>query len=871
MKRLVPLRCRRTVLLCCGAAWLPLCAVSAAPLPENCKPPAELASAIRSAPTARVYDAAGAWFASNGNLKCSVAAFEEAVRIEPGSAEAHYDLGVARVQMEQIPAAANEFRLALKAKPDMVQAHNSLGAVLTELGRPDEAKFEFESALKIEPGSVFALDRLAQLQAAGRHYKLAIQYWKQALALQPESPDITLSLAVAIYQDGDTKESIRILGELTKGHPDLKAAHFTLGSIFAQQSRMREAADEYAITFRLDPADYEALLAMVKALTSVSAFPEALAPAQEYVRRKPADPEGHLLLGSVYRGLGEYDKAEVELERAVAGNPENSQAQYELGFVLARNNKPKQALPHLEKAVALKPTDTAAMFQLAAVQRTLGDSKRAAEAAEEFRKGKQLEFKVSQLAARGIQANEFLQTGKPAQAAELYRQMLEIDPQNARTEYNLALALDAAKDTAGARQALETAARLDPRMAEPRAELGRLDLAAGNLASAEKWFKAALEADPQLVPARGNLAMIYALNGDSIQAKKLLQQALEDDPNYAQGRLNLGLLLAQEQNFVAAETELDKALRLAPTDLPTLSAMGKVEARLGKSAEGTTLLRKVVTLAPQSAAAHLDLAIALTGNYDLPGALAEAAMAVQLAPQSAAAHFNRGRILLDLGRDSEARPDFETACRLAPQMAEPRYFLAVIEKQAEHYAQAIGLLQTVVKLQPGNVTAWYSLGQSLEHESRTAEAIAAWKQAIALDPENSQALWNLARAVRPSDPAEAGRLTARYAAVQKKRQIADRAATLGNDAVVSMQAHEWQEAARQLKEAIEICGDCAVKADLHKNLGLLGCQIGDIDNGEKELLLAKASKPSDPDIERALTLIAQAKTQRAQSHPGKVR
>lgn len=106
-----------------------------APLPESCKPPAELVRAINKEASARVYDAVGAWFAERGNLKCAVAAFEEAVRLEPGSAEAHYDLGVGRVQTNQLQAAANEFRLALKANPGMAQAHNSLGSALSDLGK----------------------------------------------------------------------------------------------------------------------------------------------------------------------------------------------------------------------------------------------------------------------------------------------------------------------------------------------------------------------------------------------------------------------------------------------------------------------------------------------------------------------------------------------------------------------------------------------------------------------------------------------------------------------------------------------------------------------------------------------------------------
>jgi tetratricopeptide (TPR) repeat protein len=684
-----------------------------------------------------------------------------------------------------------------------------------------------------------------------------------------------LSLGGATYEDAvakeaagvagakmaGTKEAIRILLELTRQHPDLKEAHFTLGNIYANEARFREAADEYALAARVDGHDAVALLAQVKALAMVSAFQEALAPAEAYIRLKPADPDGHLMLGAVYRGLGEYDKAEGELTRAVAGNPEEFQAQYQLGFVLARNQKPKQALEHLERAVALKPLDSTAQFQLAAVLRALGESARAREVAAKFNQSKSEEFQVNQLAAKGIQANEFLQANQPARAAEVYRQMLEIEPRNAHTVYNLALALAAAHDVKGERETLEKALEIDPRMAVARAELGVIELSAGNLPAARKQLEAALAIDPQLTSAQGNLGLVLAMNGDLAQSEKVFRQALEDNPGYTQGYLNLGLILAQQQKFADAEAPLDKALQLAPEDLRVLSAAGKVKARLGKSDEGNALLRKVVVVSPKSAAAHLDLAIALAGSYDLPGALAETAEAVQLAPQSASAHFNHGRVLFDLGRGAEARADLEMASRLAPQMAEPQYLLAMLEKQAGDYKGAIPLLQTVVKLQPRNETAWYLLGQCLEPEKRSQEAIAAWKESIAIDPENAQALWSLSRALRPLDAAEATRLMNRYAAVQKERRIIDRAETLANDAVASMQAQDWPQAIRQLKEAIDACGQCSVRAELHKKLGLMHCHAGELDAGERELRFAQAARPGDAEVERALTLIARARKQ----------
>ena len=152
----------------------------------------------------------------------------------------------------------------------------------------------------------------------------------------------------------------------------------------------------------------------------------------------------------VYRGLGDYAKAEPELELGAAREPDDFEAQYQLGFVLAKLGKPQQALPQLRKAVALNPEDKSAQFQLAAVLRALGQNQEADQIVEQFRKTTDTEFRNSQLTSDGIKANDLLQAGKPAEAAEIYRQMLEENPHSAWTAYNLALALEAMQDTKGA-------------------------------------------------------------------------------------------------------------------------------------------------------------------------------------------------------------------------------------------------------------------------------------------------------------------------------------------------------------------------------------------------------------------------------------
>ncbi|MEP7097743.1 MAG: tetratricopeptide repeat protein [Dokdonella sp.] len=863
-------------LICCGAFLLFVGSQASAQLPSTCKPPASAVHAPVGTPPARVYDAVGAWFAEKGDLNCAVAAFKQALRLEPKSAEAHFDLGLVRQSQEKPTEAISEFRLALQYDPRLLQARCALGSALTD---PAEAEPEFRKALAANPQLVCALDGMAQVLVKQGRYAAAMDSWRQALRIQPDAPDLQLALATATYKAAKARQAnglpaldgagvadaIRLVTDLLKSHPDMTAAYFTLGNIYANERRDREAADQYKEVTRRNSNDVVALAAEVKALIDASAYAEALAPARDYVRRKPNDPSAHVMLGTVYQQLGDYAKAEPELELGEARAPDDFEARYQFGLVLARLEKPAQALPQLQKAVALKPGDRSAQFQLVAVLRSLGQTQQAAQIVEQMRKEQGKEFLNSQLASEGTKANDLLQSGKAAEAAPIYRHMLEENPDNAWTAYNLALALEALHDTKGAEDALRKAIDINPKLANIRAELGSLELAEGNLQSAQQWLESALELEPELVEARGNLAMLYAKKGDFVSAERLLRQALEDNPKYKEGHLNLGLILAQQNRKSDAEKELDAAVTLAPKDPATLSTVGKAKVQMGKTSDGIALLRKVVDLAPNLAVARLNLALALADSYNLPEALVQTTEAVRLAPQSAAAHFYRGRILYDLGRSNEAQPEFETASRLDAGFPGPRYFLALIDKQEGKYKLAASLLEETVKLQPSNVMAWYLFGQSLEQTSETAKALVAWRKAIAIDPKFSQALISLASALRSTDQAESEQLMARFNAVQKERRILDRADTLANNGVEAASAHDWPEAIRQLKEAIGACGDCAAKADLHRKLGIIDCQAGNLDDGEKELLAAKALKPDDPVTQAALELIARARSQHSTS------
>jgi len=284
-----------------------------------------------------------------------------------------------------------------------------------------------------------------------------------------------------------------------------------------------------------------------------------------------------------------------------------------------------------------------------------------------------------------------------------------------------------------------------------------------------------------------------------------------------------------------------------------------VLTRLSRPSEAIENFREVVELDPTSAGAHLNLGIAMADQFNLEGALAQFSEAVRLDPNSSAPHYNKGRVLLDLQRNQEATPELEAAVRIDPNAADSLYLLGLIEKQSGNNDESIRLLERVVQLEPNNCDALYKLGQSLSRRGDNAGAIVRWRRVIEINPEYGEALYNLSRLLAASEPDEANRLQARFVSLQEKQHAMDRAQTLGNFALASAAAHDFPQAISQLKEGLQICGECTAGPLLHKNLGLIYCRSGDLKNGRAQLLEARKLAPDDPDIEQALRILEVAK------------
>ena len=817
----------------------------------TCTGPAALQQALASQPSPGAYEALGTWFATQRKFSCATSAFESAIRLDPKSWQSHYDLGIALLSMGNPKRAAQELQTASGLKPGSPEILMPLGASLSALNQQDEAINAFKAVLKLDPKSVIALDGLTKALIAEKRYTATIAALKDA----PPDEVLQLNLAVAYSKNNNLDDALKTVSAIVKEHPSYAQAQFNLGVVYTQEERFSEAAQAFQEALRLDSSDDVTRLTYVKTLVVLGQFDTAAPIIRDYLRRRPHDFDALYFTGLVEKGLGNNADAERALHQAVAIDPNHFDTRYNLGYVLAHLGRPAEAKVQLEMALKLSPESSKARFQLAAVLRTLGLKDEASQELNVFQQEKQEDIKQTSAVVKASQANQDLQSGDPQKAAALYRESIAQDPTNARTYYNLALALDKIPDYSGERDALEKAVQLDAQLAPPHNQLGLLDLEANQAGEAEGQFKTAIALDPQYAEAQNNLGVLYGQLGKNSEAEHLFLQATENNPQYGQAFANLGLTLAAESRFSEASHALANALQLDPKNTGALSAYGMVLVRLNRATEALAVFRKVTELDPKSPGAHLNLGIALADQNNLDDALAEFSEAVRLDPKSAIAHYNKGRVLLDLQRNNDAKPELEAATTIDPDQSDCWYLLGLIARATGDADESIRLFEKTLAIKPDNAEALFMLGQELLRKGDSAGAIKQWRRAIEIRPQYNEVYYSLARLLAKSDPEEAKRLQGRFEEMRAQQHIVDRAQLLGNFALASADAHDWPQAVAQLKEAIETCGKCSALPQLHKDLGLIYCHSGDLKNGRVELLEAQKLSPGDEDVAKALQLL----------------
>ena len=106
------------------------------------------------------------YYSRQNRLAEAVAAYDDAIRLDPQYAEALYNSGLVLLDMDSVGRAARQFDLAVQVAPSYVDAHYYRGVALELQGERQRARQAFQQALNLAPEFTAAREAIARLQTA---------------------------------------------------------------------------------------------------------------------------------------------------------------------------------------------------------------------------------------------------------------------------------------------------------------------------------------------------------------------------------------------------------------------------------------------------------------------------------------------------------------------------------------------------------------------------------------------------------------------------------------------------------------------------------------------------------------------------------
>lgn len=307
-----------------------------------------------------------------------------------------------------------------------------------------------------------------------------------------------------------------------------------------------------------------------------------------------------------------------------------------------------------------------------------------------------------------------------------------------------------AKQYAAAAEEFRDILRIDPENASAYANLGGIAFAEKDYVQASREFKTALKLQPSLWNAKALLGMSELRQGNRPEARPLLEGSfnhLEDARLKSEVGMDIITLCYQSKDLDPCVDVLQALLQIRPAAPGTLYIAYHMYSDLAARS-----LSELVQTAPDSAEVHQVLAQSLASHGDFPGAIAQYRKALEIAPHLAGIHFELGRMILSNSQApagiQEAEQQFSLSLKEDPTNANSLYMLGEIEWLRSKPEEALKYYLRSLQLQPNSADAHIAAGKALTVLGRPAEAIAQLLEAVRQDPRNEVAHYRLAQAYR---------------------------------------------------------------------------------------------------------------------------
>jgi Tfp pilus assembly protein PilF len=282
------------------------------------------------------------------------------------------------------------------------------------------------------------------------------------------------------------QDAIQYFLSALRYQPGYVEAHLNLASVYMEQKRMGEAADEIARAMRLAPYNADVLAKKGEWLVRSQQYGEAIPYLKVAIKANSASAAAHYHLAVAQAARNELDASLQNLNTTLWLDPRNASAHYQMALIYEKQGNGAAAVEHYLQAVSLKPEMEKARLKLADYYERRGDTAATLEQLKNVIDSAEPSWELTDRVGKLSVANN-----QPEVAVQYYRQWMEEHPEDkakasaalsfAKTELSKKKLRDNDLTSQGeAKRYAEQALRYEPNNFEARMINAKLDREIGS-------------------------------------------------------------------------------------------------------------------------------------------------------------------------------------------------------------------------------------------------------------------------------------------------------------------------------------------------------------------------------------------------------
>jgi len=298
-----------------------------------------------------------------GHLHEATAAFNDAIRLFPKLRGPHLFLGVARYRNNEYPAAIAALQRETQIDTTNAKAFMWLGVAQLAAGDPGAASLSLDKAAQLSPDDVDILYHRGRA-----HMLVSKESYEQMYKADANSWRVHQALAQSFVEADKLEDAAHECQNALNMRPNEPGLHEELADIYWKQNQLEKAEAAFQDELKIDPNSISSMykLAVVsiersKPEVTVSLLSEVLQRSPQYRDAYYQKGRAEAQLGQLQAAIGDF-KAEVDMgDRADAES--RRQSYYQLAQLYRRAQQPEESKAALDSFMRLKQQEDAAQAQ----------------------------------------------------------------------------------------------------------------------------------------------------------------------------------------------------------------------------------------------------------------------------------------------------------------------------------------------------------------------------------------------------------------------------------------------------------------------------------------------------------------------------